>query len=87
MLTEGIKGINKKLITIILINLISFYLTFRLNIIIANNVNLSSLTLVKDIKGINYIIGFISVFCCFLYYYLYEDNYFYMFSLTYVSIY
>ncbi|NFO15151.1 HAMP domain-containing histidine kinase [Clostridium botulinum] len=87
MLTEGIKGINKKLITIILINLISFYLIFRLNIIIANNVNLSSLTLVKDIKGINYIIGFISVFCCFLYYYLYEDNYFYMFSLTYVSIY
>ncbi|NFG22964.1 HAMP domain-containing histidine kinase [Clostridium botulinum] len=87
MLTEGIKGINKKLITIILINLISFYLIFRLNIIIANNVNLSSLTLVKDIKGINYIIGFISVFCCFLYYYLYEDNYFHMFSLTYVSIY
>ncbi|NFP00991.1 HAMP domain-containing histidine kinase [Clostridium botulinum] len=87
MLTEGIKGINKKLIIIILINLISFYLIFRLNIIIANNVNLSSLTLVKDIKGINYIIGFISVFCCFLYYYLYEDNYFYMFSLTYVSIY
>ncbi|AOR23657.1 sensor histidine kinase [Clostridium taeniosporum] len=87
MLKEEIKGINKKLILIILINLISFYLIFKLNIVIANNINLNELTLVKDIKGINYIIGFISIFCCFLYYYLYEDDYFYMLSLNYISIY
>ncbi|WP_315082273.1 HAMP domain-containing sensor histidine kinase [uncultured Clostridium sp.] len=87
MLTEGIKGINKKLILIIIINSISFYAIFRLNIIIANSFDLRNLTLVKDIRGINYIIGFLAIFCCFLYYYLYEDDYFYMFSLNYISIY
>ncbi|MBN1052274.1 MULTISPECIES: HAMP domain-containing sensor histidine kinase [unclassified Clostridium] len=87
MLTEGKKGINKKLILLIITNVISFYIIFRLNIFMVNNVDLAELTLVKDIKGINYIIGFISVFCCFLYYYLYEENYFFMFSLIYLSIY
>lgn len=82
-----VKGINKKLILIIVINLISFYVIFKINIAVANNINLNNLTIVKDIKGINYIIGFISIFCCFLYYYLYEDDYFYMFSLNYISIY
>lgn len=87
VLTEGKKGINKKLILLIITNVISFYIIFRLNIFMANNVDLAELTLIKDIKGINYIIGFISVFCCFLYYYLYEENYFFMFSLIYLSIY
>lgn len=65
MLTEGKKGINKKLILLIITNVISFYIIFRLNIFMVNNVDLAELTIVKDIKGINYIIGFISVFCCF----------------------
>lgn len=87
MSIESAKNIIKKFILILILNTIGFYIMFKLSILVANNLNFYNLIISRDINGINYVIGFIAIFCCFLYYYLYEDDYFYMFSLTYISIY
>lgn len=87
MAIESAKNIIKKFIFILILNTIGFYIMFKLSIFVANNLNFNNLIISRDINGINYVIGFLSIFCCFLYYYLYEDDYFYMFSLTYISIY
>ena len=78
---------SKKIIFITLINIISFFVLFKLNIYIANYTEFYRWIIVKDIVGINIIVGAISIFSFFLYSYLYDDDYFHMFSLMYISIY
>lgn len=87
MSTEHAKNMRKKFTLMLILNTIIFFIMFKSSIFISNNFNFYNLIISKDIIGINYVIGFISIFCCFLYYYLYEDAYFYMFSLTHISIY
>lgn len=87
MSIESTKNITKKFIFILVLNTIGFYIMFKLSIFVANNLNFYNLIISRDINGVNYVIGFLAIFCCFLYHYLYEDDYFYMFSLTYISIY
>ncbi len=78
---------SKKIIYIVLMNILSFSILYKLNIYIANYTNFYKWIIVKDIIGINIIVGFISIFSFFLYSYLYNDDYFHMFSLVYISIY
>ena len=87
MTNKIIKFDSKKVLLIIFLNIISFYILYKLSIIIAHNTNFYELVIVKDIVGINVIVGLISIFSFFLYSYLYDDNYFHMFSLMYISIY
>ncbi len=88
MLSEVIKKANtNRILFIVFLNIISFYLIYKMNIFIANNTKFYEWTIVKDIVGINIIIGFISIFSFFLYSYLYDDDYFHMFCLMYISIY
>ncbi|MDO5517330.1 MAG: HAMP domain-containing sensor histidine kinase [Clostridium sp.] len=88
MLTKKIYSIDsRRIILIAIINIICFYALFKLNIFIANKTNFYNLIIVRDIVGINLVIGFLSIFSFFLYSYLYNDDYFHMFALMYVSIY
>lgn len=87
MTNKIIKFNSKKVLLIILLNIIGFYTLYKLSIIIAHNTSFYECIIVKDILGINIIIGLISIFSFFLYSYLYDDDYFHMFSLMYISIY
>lgn len=78
---------SRRIILITIINIICFYAFFRLNIFIANETNFYNLILVRDIVGINLVMGFLSIFSFFLYSYLYNDDCLHMFALMYVSIY
>lgn len=81
------KSINKNFIIIFLLHTIVFGLLYGISIFAVNNLNLSNSIILKDINGIIYVVGAISIFCCVLYYYIHKDEYFYMFSLNYISIY
>ena len=88
MLSEVIKKTNRnRVLFIVFLNIASFFILFKINIFIANNTHFYELRIVKDIVGINLIIGAISIFSFFLYSYLYDDDYFHMFCLMYISIY
>lgn len=88
MLSEVIKKTNRnRVLFIVFLNISSFFILFKINIFIANNTHFYELRIVKDIVGINLIIGAISIFSFFLYSYLYDDDYFHMFCLMYISIY
>lgn len=78
---------SKKITFITLLNILSFFTLYKLSIYIANYTSFCEWRIVRDIVGINIIVGFISIFSFFLYSYLYNDDYFHMFSLVYISIY
>ena len=87
MNNRTMKTNSKKIIQIIFLNIIMFYVFYKLCIFIANKTSFFELNIAKDIIGINIVLGFISIFSFFLYSYLYTDDYFHMFSLMYISIY
>lgn len=78
---------SKKITFITLLNILSFFILYKFNIYLTNYTRFCEWRIVKDIVGINIIVGFISIFSFFLYSYLYDDDYFHMFSLMYISIY
>lgn len=88
MLLNKVKLINsKQIILISSIVSLCFIFLFKLSVYLANNTSFYNWIVVKDIVGINLVIGFLSIFSFFLYSYLYNDDYFNMFSLVYVSVY
>ena len=78
---------SKQVMYVSILNILSFYIFYKMTIYIVNNTRFYELLIVKDIVGINLIVGFISIFSFFLYSYLYNDDYFHMFSLIYISLY
>lgn len=88
MIFNKLNSINsKRIMLIILINVLCFYILFRFNIFLANKTQFYNLIIVKDIIGVNLLVGLLSIISFFLYSCLYNDDYFHMFSLMYVSIY
>lgn len=87
MLFNSTHSNSKQIIYISLLNIILFLILYKFSIYFANNTRFYEWIIVKDIVGINLIVGFISIFSFFLYSYLYDDDYFHMFSLMYISIY
>ena len=88
MLLNRIKPINtKQIILISSIVSLCFFILFKFCIFLANDIRFYNLILGRDIIGINLVIGLLSIFSFFLYSYMYDDDYFHMFSLMYVSIY
>lgn len=81
------KSINKHFIIIFLLHTIILGLLYEISVVAANNLNLSNSIILRDINGIIYVVGSISIFCSVLYYYIHKDEYFYIFSLNYISIY
>lgn len=81
------KSINKHFIIIFLLHTIILGLLYEISVVAANNLNLSNSIILRDINGIIYVVGAISIFCSVLYYYIHKDEYFYIFSLNYISIY
>jgi len=81
------KIISKEFILLLLIHTSIFYLIGVFSVWAINNLELQKNVISQDINGIIYTVGAISIFCCVLYYYLHKDSYFYMFSLSYISIY
>ena len=81
------KSINKHFIIICLLHTIILGLLYEISVVAANNLNLSNSIILRDINGIIYVVGAISIFCSVLYYYIHKDEYFYIFSLNYISIY
>lgn len=77
----------RKITAAVIFNLSILLTCYILCVVIPNNSNFKEWYLVKDITGINLVIGLISIFSFFLYSYLHNDDYFYMFSLMYISIY
>ena len=78
---------SKGIMYALILNVLIFFILYQFNIYIANNTKFYELLIVKDIIGINVIVGFISIFSFFLYSYLYDDDYFHMFFLIYISLY
>ena len=88
MLLNKIKLMNiKQIVLISSIASLCFFVLFKLSLYLANNTTFYNWIIVRDIVGINLVIGFLSIFSFFLYSYLYNDDYFNMFSLVYVSVY
>lgn len=54
---------------------------------IVSNEYIFKFSIMKDIVGINYIVGFISVLCCGMYYYIYKSEEFFIYTLIFISIY
>ena len=64
------KSINKHFIIIFLLHTIILGLLYEISVVAANNLNLSNSIILRDINGIIYVVGAISIFCSVLYYYI-----------------
>lgn len=66
--------------TVIILNIFILGINFIDSNFIANNF------ILNDLNGINIILGIISIPCCFLYYYMYKNNEFFILNISYISI-
>ena len=88
MFFDKMKSIDSKKISLItILNIVIFYVLYRVAIFIANNTRFYEWFLISDIVSITLVVGLISIFSFFLYSSVYDDDYFHMFSLMYISIY
>ena len=77
---------NRKYIMYMLFSTVIF-LAFAISgiqIIDINSIN--SLPILNDLNSINIIVGIIAIPSCFLYYYMYRNNEFFILTLSYISI-
>ncbi len=88
MFFDKMKSVDSKKISLItILNIVIFYVLYRVAIFIVNNTRFYEWFLISDIVSITLVVGLISIFSFFLYSSVYDDDYFHMFSLMYISIY
>ena len=77
---------NRKYIMYMLFSTVIFlgFAILGIQIIDINSIN--SLPILEDLNSINIIIGIIAIPSCFLYYYMYRNNEFFILTLSYISI-
>ena len=77
---------NRKYIMYMLFSTVIFLAFAILGIQIIDINSINSLPILEDLNSINIIIGIIAIPSCFLYYYMYRNNEFFILTLSYISI-
>ncbi|MPQ43893.1 sensor histidine kinase [Clostridium tarantellae] len=83
---EQYKSETHKLIKYTLGGTLIFLLTTIIGISISDINLIRQYGLIEDINGINCVTGLISIACCWMYYYMYKNNEFFILTLSYISI-
>lgn len=77
---------TKKLISHMLWGTVFLVAIIPLVFLLFDMSKLNALPILKDMQGINFVLGFIAVPSCLLYYYMYKNDEFFILTLSYISI-
>ncbi|MBU3089057.1 PAS domain-containing sensor histidine kinase [Clostridium gasigenes] len=83
--TKDKKLINRKIKIVLLLSIITISI-FIINLINIDKVNIFSNEMSSSIISINYVLAFMAVITCWLYYYMYKKDEFFVITLLYISI-
>ena len=83
--TKDKKLINRKIKIVLLLSIITISI-FIINLINIDKVNIFSNEMCSSIISINYVLAFMAVITCWLYYYMYKKDEFFVITLLYISI-